>query len=161
MKCLTKTRDGAEVLVEYCSGDLSAARSGEVARHVAECSECRNLVEAQREVWRSLESYAAPEVSPDFDARLYARIAEEESAPAWRRWVRRVFEPAVPVSIWKPAVSLALACAVLAVGLVVRVPNASEPATFVHQINTEHGVDIETVANALDDLEMLTPASAM
>ena len=158
MECLTKTRDGAEVLVEYCSGDLSAPRSGEIARHVAECAGCRNLVEAQRALWRSLDRYAAPEISPDFDARLYARIAEEESAAPWRRWVRRVFDPAVPVAMWKPAVSLVATCAVLAVGLMLRAPNANDP---IPQVRAEHAVDIETVASALDDLEMLTPRSAM
>ncbi len=158
MECLKKAKDGTEILIEYCAGTLSATRSGELARHVAECSECRNLVEAQRELWLSLDRYAAPEVSLDFDARLYARIAEEESAPAWRRWMKRIFEPAVPVAIWKPAVSLAAMCAALAAGLMLRVPSVHEPQPQVH---AEHAVDIETVASALDDLEMLTPRSAM
>jgi len=145
-----------DVLIEYCWGAIDGARAGEIARHVADCPDCRRVVEAQREVWQTLERFTAPEVSRQFDAKLYARIAEEESAPAWRRWMRQIFEPALPVAMWKPAVSLLAACAVLAIGLAVRTPN--EP---VQQIHAEHAVDIETVANALDDLEMLTPSTAM
>ena len=97
-----------------------------------------------------------PEVSQRFDARLYARIAEEEAAPVWTRWMRRFFQPAVPVPMWKPAVSLAAACAVLGVGLAFHTPVAHDAAKQVRADN----VDIEQVANALDDLEMLTPNSS-
>ena len=155
MKCFDK-----DVLIEYSWGGpghgLDGARAGEIARHVAGCVDCRRVVEAQREVWLALDRFTAPEVSADFDAKLYARIAMEESAPVWRRWMRQIFEPPVPMAMWKPAVSLLAACAVLAIGLAVRTPN--EPA---QQIRAEHAVDIETVANALDDLEMLTPSAAM
>jgi anti-sigma factor RsiW len=149
--------DRIDELIDYCAGDLNAARSGEIARHVAECDECRGIVEAQRAVWFALDKYAAPEVSMDFDAKLYRRIAQEEAAPLWRRWALRIFEPALPVAFWKPAVSVLAACGVLAIGLMVRTPQAAEPK----QIHAEHAVDIETVATALDDLEMLTPTSAM
>jgi len=153
----TKAKDGAEVLVDYCSGALSGVRAAEIVRHIADCGDCRRVVEAQREVWRTLDQFAAPEVSPNFDVRLYARIAQEESAPSWKRWARRILQPAVPVAVWKPAVSLAAACAMLAVGLMVRLPDQAEK---VPQVHAEH-VDIEQVASALDDLEMLTPRSAM
>jgi anti-sigma factor RsiW len=157
MECVTKAKDGAEVLVEYCSGALSEVRAREMEQHIADCSGCRQLVESQRELWRTLDAWAAPEVSENFDARLYARIAQEQSAPPWKQWVRRIFEPAVPVAMWKPAVSLAAACAVLAVGLVVRTPAGSEQPK---QIRAEQ-VDIEQVASALDDLDILTPHAAM
>lgn len=158
MECVTKHRDGADVLIDYCSGVLDGARAQEIERHIAECAGCRKIVEAQRELWQTLDRFAAPEVSSNFDARLYARIAEEEAAPAWKRWMLRIFAPAVPVAVWKPAVSLAAAGAVLAVALAVRTPGVSEK---VPQVRAEHAVDIEQVADALDDLEMLTPASAM
>src|SRR5579862_8849601 len=157
MECVIKAKDDAEVLVDYCSGALSEARAAEIEQHIAECAECRRMVEAQRELWRTLDRFTAPEVSPNFDARLYARIAREQSAPLWKQWARRIFVPPVPLAMWKPAVSLAAACAVLAVALVVRTPNPPERVT---QIRAEQ-VDIEQVATALDDLEMLTPHSAM
>jgi len=162
MECITRTKDGAEVLVEYCSGALNAARAAEIKKHIAACGACRTIVEAQRELWQALDGWTAPAVSEDFDARLYARIAREESAPSWKQWARRLLQPAIPVAIWKPAVSLAAVCAVLTVGLMVRTPDPSEQGsqTYIHEIHSEP-VDIEQVANALDDLEMLTPGSAM
>jgi anti-sigma factor RsiW len=155
MDCITKNRDSAEVLIDYCSGALDATRAGQIEKHIVGCDGCRKIVEAQRELWRTLDGWTAPAVSENFDTRLYARIAQEDSAPAWKRLVRRIFEPAVPVAVWKPAVSLAAVCAVLTAGLMVRTP---QPVTHVPQIHVEQSVDMEQVANALDDLELLTPA---
>src|SRR5579872_1158919 len=104
MECITKAKDGADVLVDYCSGALTGARAAEVVKHIADCGDCRTLVEAQRELWRTFDQWTPPEVSEDFDVRLYRRIAQEESAPAWKRWARRILQPAVPVAVWKPAV---------------------------------------------------------
>src|SRR5208283_1960459 len=56
---------------------------------------------------------------------LYARIAEERAAPAWRQWLGRLFRPAAPYGIWKPAASLAAAAVVVAlVSSGLRVPDA-------------------------------------
>ena len=54
---------------------------------------------------------------------------------------------------WKPAVSLAAACAVLTVGLMVRMPGPSDTSS---QLKPEK-VDIEQVEKTLDDLEILMP----
>src|SRR5579883_3299566 len=159
MECVTKIKDGAEVLMDYASGALSAARVAEVERHIQSCAACRDLFAAQRALWTGLDQFTAPEVSADFDERLYARIAQEDAAPLWKRWALRLLEPAVPVAVWKPAVSVAAICAVLTVGLVLRNPAIPEKAHT--QIRAEHTVDIEQVADALDDLELLTPGSAM
>src|SRR5690349_2935384 len=119
MECIKKMKDGADVLVDYCSGTLNGPRAAEIVKHIADCGDCRQLVEAQRELWRTLDQWAPPEVSQTFDARLYARIEQEESAPVWKKWARRILQPAVPVAVWKPAVSLAAVSAMLAVGLMV------------------------------------------
>ena len=133
MICPTQNRN-AEVLLDYCAGTLEPARAAEFATHIDACGDCRRVVETQRQVWGALDAWTPLEVSPDFDARLYARIAREQAAPQWRRW------------FWKPAVPLALACAVLAVGFLVRTPN-------------EDKLDIQQVERTLEDLDMLTPLS--
>ena len=164
-----------EVVLDYCAGRLDADRATEFERHMAHCDECAAMLAAQRAVWETLDHWGqadVPVVSPDFDARLYARIAHEQAAPAWRRWLRGVM-PAAPGSIWKPAVSMLAACALLAIGLrtagwmdlaTVRGP---QPAQHTAQMEADrpldnHGdthVDIEQVANALDELDLLMPAS--
>jgi anti-sigma-K factor RskA len=161
MNCLSKMKEGAELLLDYGAGTLTSARKVEIDRHIENCTECRGLVEAQRDMWHTLDQWTPPAVAPDFDRRLYARIAEEKAAPLWSRWMRRLFQPAIPVPFWKPAVSLAGACAVLAVGLMVHAPNAGGPAKQIHAVNVHaDNVDIEQVANTLDDLELLTPTSS-
>ena len=157
MNCLMQMKEGAELLLDYCSGSLDARRAAEIEKHIESCGDCRRAVEAQGGLWATLDRWTPPAVSTGFDARLYQRIAQEQSAPPWRQWLRRIFEPAVPVAMWKPVVSLAAACAVLVIAMAVRTPEIPDAGK---QIRTEK-VDIEQVANALEDLEMLTPASAM
>jgi anti-sigma-K factor RskA len=169
-----------DMVVDYCAGAMDAEPRAEFERHLAHCDECTAMVAAQREVWESLDQWGqadVPEVSPDFDARLYARIAHEQTAPAWRRWLNSLL-PAAPGSVWKPsisaisAISILAACAVLAIGLRtaswmdLATARGPQPAQNTAQMEGGHmdihadtHVDIEQVANALDELDLLMPAS--
>jgi anti-sigma-K factor RskA len=157
MFCMTQSKEGAEILMDYCARTLDPVRKAEVDRHIEVCAECRGMVESQTELWETLDQWQTPPVSPSFNARLYARIAGEEAEPGWRKWARRITHPAEPVAIWKPAVSLAAACAVLAVALTVHAPQPHNPTPQMHADQ----VDIEQVAKALDDLDILTPFNSM
>jgi len=152
MICPILTKESAEILVDYCAGTLDPGRAAEFEKHSEECADCRRLIEAQREVWERLGGWKPGAVSPDFDSRLYARIAQEEAAPRWSQW-RRFLQPAAPYSIWKPVLPLAAACAVLAIGFLIRMPNSRDGAK---QVSAEN-VDIEQVEKTLEDLDMLTP----
>ena len=99
-----------------------------------ECAHCRGLAT----VWERLDEFAVPEVTPGFDARLYARIARDEARRPW--WLRLLWPPIAPV----------VAVAVAAVITLVHVP-ASLDAT--KQANK---TEIEQVAQAVDDLDLLT-----
>src|SRR5260370_35822593 len=154
MTCAIKSKNGAQTLTDYCAGALDAATAAEFEKHVSECAGCRHLVDAQREVWNALGQWTPPAVANDFDARLDARLRHEEAIPAWRRFARNLFLPPVPWAFWKPAVSLMAACAVLAVGLMVRVPQHSDVTVRVDKVN------IEQAEQALEDLDMLTPAGS-
>ena len=86
MICLTKNDQGAELLTGYLAKTLDTAGMAEVDRHIQECADCRGLVS----VWEKLDEFAAPEVTADFDARLYARMAAEDARqPWWRRLLWR------------------------------------------------------------------------
>jgi anti-sigma factor RsiW len=154
MKCLTSGKQGAEVLMDYAAGKLDRARAAELEHHMESCDSCRGLALAQQEMWRGLDAWSAPEVSPSFDAQVYARIAREQAVPGWLQAIRRITRPAVPVALWKPA-ALAAACAVLVIGFMVRTPELSNGP----QMDADR-VDIEQVANTLEDLDMLVPAQA-
>lgn len=156
MNCQTKGNEDAEILLDYCAQTLSPLQTAEFEIHLKQCADCSRLVEAQKEVWGALDQWTPAPVSVNFDARLYARIAEEQAAPAWRSWLRRIFQPPLPYPLWKSAVPLIAACALLAVGLTVRTPEQTHVPQA--QLRAEK-VDIEQVEQTLEDFDILTPAA--
>ncbi|MGH9593653.1 MAG: zf-HC2 domain-containing protein [Bryobacteraceae bacterium] len=142
MICLSANKQGADLLLGYLGGTLDAAQRADVERHAEQCGECRGLLA----VSTRLEEWAAPAVSPDFDERLYARIAQEAEKPWWRR---------LP---WRPAIPVAAAAFVVVVlALFVAGPGTQETAP---QAPPGNGIEIEQVDQALEDLELLMPLDA-
>jgi anti-sigma-K factor RskA len=161
MICLSKNKRDTAILLEYCAGKLDVERAGAIEKHARECVECRALIAAQMNVWRALGELAVPEVSPDFDTRLYARIAQEEAASSWRGWLQ-----SLRAWSWKPVLAGVAAAAVLAVGLslympmlVIHVSHVPKSQDSSQQIRPD-SVDVEQVEVTLEDLDMLTPPSA-
>jgi anti-sigma factor RsiW len=141
MICLSKNEQGAELLAGYLAKTLDASRRAELDRHFQECADCRGLVS----VWERLDEFAAPEVTPGFDARLYARIAAEEAKRFdWRRWLLR------------PAAPLAAAAGVAALMLYLY-PVRTHPLGTPDASKQASNSEIEQVAQAVDDLDLLTP----
>jgi anti-sigma factor RsiW len=164
MICIKDNRQGAEILTDYCAGSLDPVRASELGTHLQECAECRKLAESQRAVWEMLEVWKPIEVSPDFDAKLYARIAQERTEPAWLRWwiegSRRIFRPAAPRPFWKPVVSLTAVGAVLFLA-VMRMPYSTSPVQSAPSLKAQvssQQIDVDQVEQALEDLDMLAPA---
>jgi anti-sigma factor RsiW len=142
MICLSANKQGADILLDYLGGSLDPARKVELERHVEECAECRKLLE----VSARLDEWPAPEISSDFDARLYARIAQENAAqPWWRKF------------LWRPAVPLAAAGVVLVLALFVNGPDVQDAPK---QVRPENTADILQAEQALEDLELLMPLDA-
>ena len=55
----------------------------ELRRHMAECADCTGQHAAMDKTWKLLDEWQAPEPSAFFDAKLYARLREEQTtAPA-------------------------------------------------------------------------------
>jgi hypothetical protein len=152
MLCFKDTKEGAGLLLDFCAGKLERARAAEIEQHLANCGVCGELVEKQRSVWDALDQWTPPAVSTEFNARVYALVAQESSG--WRKWLPGVFQPAVPYSIWKSA-ALVAACAVLVIGFMVRAPQTRDAAPVVDP----EKVDIEQVANTLEELDMLIPTA--
>jgi hypothetical protein len=67
----------AELLLE------SRPLSDEARKHIAECAGCAEELAAMQKTWKLLDEWQAPEPSPFFDAKLYARMrVEQTTAPA-------------------------------------------------------------------------------
>jgi anti-sigma-K factor RskA len=143
MDCITKDERGTEILLDYCTGTLDSTKAVEVDRHVASCAGCRAMVEEQRAVFQAMDSWATPEISSNFDSRLYARISVERHS-GWSGFFR---------NWWKPAIPVALAAAALSVLFVVR---SSAPVSNHTRMEK---ADLEQVEQALDDMDMLAPAA--
>jgi anti-sigma factor RsiW len=135
MICLSKNEQGAELLASYLAKTLDAPRRAELDRHIQECADCRGLAM----VWERLDEFAVPEVTPGFDARLYARIAREEARRPW--WLRLLWPPVAPLA----------AASVVAVALFLYVPGKHDAS------KQSSKTEIEQVAQAVDDLDLLTP----
>jgi hypothetical protein len=160
MICPTNRNEDAEILLDYCTQTLSPLQTAEFELHLKQCADCSRLVVAQKEVWGALEEWTPAPVSVNFDARLYARIAQEQAAPVWKQWLSRIFQPALPYPLWKSAIPLTAACALLTVGLYVRAPDAAHAVHAVQPQLRAEKVDIEQVEQTLEDFDILTPAQA-
>lgn len=162
MDCIRNDRRGVEILTDYCAGRLEPAQTAEFEAHMEQCSACREMAAAQRSIWEMLDAWAPVEVSEDFDARLYRRIARDEAAPAWKQWLEHVLRPATPYGWWKPLVSAAVAAGVLSLALLVRMPERTAPmpknAPVATVSSSAEEIDLQQVVQALDDLDALAPS---
>ena len=162
MQCPVQSRETAEQLLDYCARRLDAETTALLDRHVEVCAECQEFVLGQRMVAEALEAYErfTPSISDDFDRQLYARIEAEQEDGWWKRAWRRLFAAGEPVH-WRPALTMAAACVVIAGGLLVRQTMIVAPATpdvsgeEVAAAPVVEKQDLESLNQALEDLEML------
>jgi putative zinc finger protein len=72
---------------------LDAVTRAEIAAHLEQCASCRSALETQRVVAAWLRTRPADHVSPDFAARLAARLDEVSGwfgLADWRVWTLRL-----------------------------------------------------------------------
>src|SRR5574341_2381839 len=87
------------LLIEYLDGVLNPAGRATVETHLAACAGCRERVESFRAVSRALDAWETPEVSPWFNARLHAKIAESESKASWPDALRASLKPSYTMAL--------------------------------------------------------------
>jgi anti-sigma factor RsiW len=64
----------ADVIVEYIALTLDPETVLAFEKHLESCLHCRDAAAAQRAVWRALDAWIAPPVSPDFDQKVFEHI---------------------------------------------------------------------------------------
>ncbi len=155
MNCPLHVKEGAEILLDYCSQRMDPDRAAEFRLHVADCADCKQVVEAQESVWNALDAYEAVPVSRDFDRKLWARIDAEDSQGWFQQvWTRVTGGPAIGWSNylfnWKPMVVAATACAAIAAVMMVSMPapHTIDPADPNQKL-------VKQVESALDDIDLL------
>lgn len=150
MGCSFKSGVAAELVIGYAAGTLDPATTADFEAHLESCQSCRELAAQQQAVWSSLEHWKPLPVSPDFDQKLFRRIAEDPQGVWWRQLL--------PPS-WSlvPVLPVAAAAAVLFAAFLLK-----EPAHFLAPAaEGQPRPRIEQqVQRALDDMDMLTQIGA-
>ena len=157
VRCPLQSGDEGAALLSYVDGRLDAGSTELLERHLAMCPDCAGVVEAQRTVWRALDQWEPLAVSADFDERVMARIAADKPADSWWRRLFTAGEGGSSSAWWKPAMPVAVACAVLLAVAVWR--DGGTPVSPVSEVPrvavTMDSAEVEQVEDALTDLEML------
>ncbi len=143
MECPLKSGQAGELIVGYRAQTLDFQVAASFERHLKDCAGCRQLAASQQAVWSALEAWEPQPISPDFDQKLFERIAADERL----RWWQRVRLPA-----WSSvrAISVAAACAALLAAFLLRT-SPGIPAAVPAQPKFQ----IEQVERALDDMDLL------
>jgi hypothetical protein len=102
--------------VAHTGSALNSAPS-ELSAHLSGCADCAKLFQALQQTMTAMDEWTAPEVSPYFNTRFQARLAEvkreEALAPVGAlAWLRK---PAFGLPVWQQMVAGVFAVA-LAVG---------------------------------------------
>jgi len=146
MGCPIEDDGGAELILAYVANTLTPQQHIDLERHLGICASCRERAEAQRVVWTALEAWPPTVVSPDFDERLFRRIANEQPGAWWRQLS--------PVN-WRSTLPVAVACAALFAAFLMKNPAVRPDG----QAEPQPKLQIEQVEHALDDMEMLKQLS--
>jgi anti-sigma factor RsiW len=156
MNCPLDIPENAQVLLDYSTRKLDAARTATLERHMEICPACREFAAEQRAMWKALDSWEAPPVSQDFDRRLYRRVEQEVS---WWDLILRPFRPIsfAPLMVRRGLPVAAAACLLVTAGVLIDRP-AGSPAPKKDMAQVE-SVQPEQVEQALDAMEMLSEFS--
>lgn len=145
-------REVAEQIIAESGGPCSP----DVERHLAGCEACSRLQAEQQELWKHMDAWETPEISPGFDSRLFARIGRRAASP-WAPLdsLMRVF-----LSL-QPSFAAALACMLIIATLVVEKDRRAAPpvdsAVAIHAVERD---DLKQIDMALDDMQMLSDFDA-
>jgi anti-sigma factor RsiW len=148
--CVFDKAKQEELLLGYVDETLSPDSRRSYLRHVTSCVQCAELLQMHSLLEESLDDWKAPEVSSDFDAKLFARIrAEQPKLSIWQRifgegpWLLR------------PALPMGLAAVALVAVVAFRLGSPEVIPQQQVQVN-----DLPRVERALEDMEALQAFSS-
>jgi hypothetical protein len=98
-------------LIQYSLGELAEPEHATVAAHVAACGRCEATTEEVLAILRIAGSTVGPDPDPEFEARMWARIAPALGSPRAAWGVRHI----VPIAAWAAVVVAIVGASLLAV----------------------------------------------
>ncbi|MCU1310182.1 MAG: hypothetical protein JWO20_1307 [Candidatus Angelobacter sp.] len=122
----------------------------EVSSHLAGCAECAKLLQALQQAMSVMDEWKTPEISPYFNTRLQARLAEakreEAMAPSGiLGWLRK---PVFGLPIWRP-----ITAGVLTFALAVAVGLQKGPSSLSTNTSSNKVIGTSAAVNDLQKLE--------
>jgi anti-sigma factor RsiW len=154
MRCPTGTRESEERMLGYASGTLEPREARAFEAHLAACGECREAAAEQRRVSQSLDLWAAPPVSADFDRRLMARIEAEVS------WWDVMVRPFRGMGVLRVGPVAATAVLLLMAGFLLQRPDAILAPGIPETAQVE-AVPPDQAESALVDMDTIREFSSM
>jgi hypothetical protein len=76
MRCPLEFDRSAELIIGYGARTLDPDTSAAFERHIDLCAECREAAALQKAVWAALDEWRDTPISPNFDQRVFQRIAK-------------------------------------------------------------------------------------
>jgi hypothetical protein len=122
----------------------------EVSSHLASCAECAKLLRALQQTMSVMDEWKTPEISPYFNTRLQARLAEakREEAMAPTGMLGWLQKPVLGLPIWRP-----IAAGVLTFALAVAVGLQKGPASLNTNTGGNKAFGISAAVNDLQKLD--------
>lgn len=144
-------------LSDYVDGALSARRTWQVEKHLAECGECAAAAHLVRATVDALHAAPLYDTGGDFMAKLHARLDGLEPEPpaartlveAFKDWWMGLREPMQVQRV--PAIGLALAAAALVGMVLLNQPAGDVTAPVVITRDQLHRDVALTASNPFDD----------
>jgi anti-sigma factor RsiW len=154
MTCPLQTQE-TDLLLDYSTGRLDAARTAMLSRHVESCPACSSFRTEQTAVWNALDLWEPAPVNMDFNRRLWQRIDAAGAAP-WYRSLRN----SLHFANWKPLIPLTAAILVIAAGFLLDHPRDSAPVPGVSVMGVSLK-EADQVEQTLDDIQLLQQLDAV
>src|ERR1039457_5979210 len=136
MNCPIEDRN-PEMLVAYAASELDLETARALEQHLAGCAACRLVAADQTTVWKALDAWEAPPVSPDFDRRLYRRIDDGVRLSWWEC----LTPPFRPIALRHAGPRTAAAGRRLRAGLLLQQPGPIAPVARHGEIGRANQVE--------------------
>ena len=94
----------SEEIMAYIDGELSADRAEVVSTHIAECSDCHQIVDSFQSASRALANWTVPDASAALDRRIHSVRLEPgkkrvSASWTWKQWAGGVSAAALGVVV--------------------------------------------------------------
>src|SRR5205823_9721153 len=128
-------------------GKLEPDAAAMIEEHIGVCAACSDFARGQAAVWKALDAWKAPPVSPEFDRLLYQRVEKQVS---WWDLLMRPFRPL----LFREGLPIAAAAVLIAAGVLLqrpdRVPAERGPVSAQVEV-----VAPEQAEHALQEMEIM------